>query len=135
MHILINDRTVDAGFVQKLAEISGQNVYQCMQCGTCTACCPMQDGMQIAPRRVMHLAQMGLSELVQDANTPWLCASCHACQARCPRCVDLPKVMEAVRLLTLRRNKDRVDLSRLEPTLIGELPQIAMVSCFRKMTA
>ncbi len=135
MRIVINGRTVDREFIDRVEEISGQNLSSCMQCGTCTASCPMVEAMQLSPRRVMHLLQMGLRDYVEGANTAWLCASCHTCEARCPRAVDLPKVMEAIRLLTLRKNKDRVDPQRLEPTVIDQAPQVAMVGCFRKLTA
>ena len=43
--------------------------------------------------------------------------------------------MEAIRLLTLRKNKDAVDPGKLEETVIDEAPQVAMVGCFRKLTA
>ena len=135
MVIRIDDQTVDREFLERVEEISGQNLHQCMQCGTCTAACPMIDAMEMAPRRVMHLLQMGLREYVENVNTVWMCASCHACQARCPRCVELPKVMEAVRLLTLRRNLDRVDPRSVDVTVFREAPQVALVSAFRKLTA
>jgi heterodisulfide reductase subunit C len=95
----------------------------------------MEESMEMTPRKVMHLAQLGLRQYVEAANTVWICASCHTCESRCPRGVDLTKVMEAIRLLTLRRNKDQVDPQRIAPTVIGEAPQVAMVGCFRKLTA
>lgn len=135
MRILINGRTVDQDFIERVEEISGQNITQCMQCGTCSASCPMEKDMEMSPRKVMHLTQMGLREYVEGANTVWICASCHTCEARCPRGIDLPKVMEAIRLLTLRKNKDAVDIGKLEAKVIDEAPQVAMVGCFRKLTA
>lgn len=135
MRILINGRTVDEDFIERVEEISGQNIKRCMQCGTCSASCPMEADMDLSPRVVMHFTQMGLRDVVQGANTVWICASCHTCEARCPRGVDLPKIMEAIRLLTLRKNKDAVDPRQLEATVIDEAPQAAMVGCFRKLTA
>jgi heterodisulfide reductase subunit C len=135
MRIRINDRTVDREFIERVKEISGENIYQCTQCGTCSASCPMLAGMEMSPRKLVHLLQMGLREQVKGANTAWVCASCHTCMARCPRGLDLTKVMEAVRQLTLRQNQDHVDPRQLEPTVIGDAPQAAMVSAFRKLTA
>ena len=34
MRILINGSTVDQDFIERVEEISGQNIKQCMQCGT-----------------------------------------------------------------------------------------------------
>ena len=135
MHILINGRTVDQDFIDRVEEISGQNITKCMQCGTCSSSCPMEQGMDMTPRTVMHLTQLGLRQYVESSNTVWVCASCHTCEARCPRGIDLPKVMEAIRLLTLRKNKDAMDPQQLAPEVMDELPQVAMVGCFRKLTA
>ena len=43
--------------------------------------------------------------------------------------------MEALRLIKLRQNIDRIELKKLEPEQIADMPQIAMVSGFRKMTS
>ena len=43
--------------------------------------------------------------------------------------------MEAIRQLTLRKNENFVEPSKLPAETVKEVPQIAMVSCFRKMTS
>jgi heterodisulfide reductase subunit C2 len=43
--------------------------------------------------------------------------------------------MEALRLVKLRQNFDQVHPNKLKPEEIAEMPQIAMVSGFRKMTS
>jgi heterodisulfide reductase subunit C len=74
-------------------------------------------------------------EQVIDARIGEYCASCHTCQVRCPRGIEVPKVFEAVRLLTLRQNEDFIKLKELADETIEGAPQIAMVSAFRKLTA
>lgn len=81
------------------------------------------------------MAQLGLEENVKESQTGWTCASCHTCSANCPRGIDLARVMEAVRLLTLRKNVNMIEPSKLPAETIRELPQIALVSCFRKLTS
>ena len=54
---------------------------------------------------------------------------------QCPRGIDLPRVYEAVRLLTLRENIDLLPLPALSEELVAEAPQIAFVAGFRKLTA
>jgi heterodisulfide reductase subunit C len=54
---------------------------------------------------------------------------------RCPRGIDITKVMEALRLTKLRQNVNHIEPSNLQPEEIIDLPQIAMVSGFRKMTS
>jgi len=135
MRIQISSRTLHSDFVKKIAEISGQDLLACNQCGKCSAGCPMCFAMDLLPNQVIRLAQLGLEEDISSAKTVWLCASCFTCTVRCPRGVDLGKVMEAIRLITLRKNVDYVGVSDIPRDTIGELPQIALVSSFRKHTA
>ncbi len=95
----------------------------------------MTFAMDLLPRQVMRLVQLGLDEGLEVSETPWLCASCLTCSVRCPRGIDVARVMEAVRQLSLRKNVDHVDVSQLTPERLGELPQIALVSGFRKLTS
>ena len=135
MPVYINDKEVNTEFIRKIEEISGQLYRKCMQCGTCSGSCPMIAKMDVTPRNLVHMSILGLEERVMRANTVWLCASCHTCQVRCPRGLELPKIMEAIRLLTLRKNVNYVEPVEIEAERIEELPQIALVSCFRKHTA
>lgn len=121
--------------LRKVAELSGENVYECMQCGTCSAVCPMVESMGFTTRQGIHYLQFGLVEKVIDARIGEYCASCHTCQVRCPRGIEVPKVFEAVRLLTLRKNEDFIKLRELSKETLEGAPQIAMVSAFRKLTA
>jgi len=91
--------------------------------------------MDLLPRQIMHLVQLGLEVEIAKSKTIWLCASCLTCTVRCPRGVDLAKVMEALRLITLRKNIDYVEPSKIPVETLAKLPQIALVSSFRKLTA
>ena len=135
MTFKVNPKTVKKDFIEKLEELSGQNIQQCFQCGTCTGMCPMVEHMDHTPRKVMHMAQLGLEEELEDVKSCWICASCHSCNVRCPRGVDLPRVMEALRLISLRKNKNYIEPSKLDQETIKDSPQIALVSGFRKLTS
>jgi len=54
---------------------------------------------------------------------------------RCPRDIDVPKVYEAVRQLTLRQNVDLIKPQDIPDETKEEAPQIAFVSTFRKLTS
>lgn len=95
----------------------------------------MSFAMDLKPSQIMRLVQLGLEEDIANSKTIWLCASCLTCSVRCPRGVDICKVMEALRLITLRKNIDYLELAKVPAEAITELPQIALVSCFRKHTA
>jgi len=135
MPLFISTRDTDDKLRRKVIEISGQNFHTCFQCGTCSGSCPMADHITVIPRKIMALLQLGNKKALEEANTPWICASCHTCMVRCPRGIDIPKVMEALRLVKLRQNIDHIEPKKLKPEEISDLPQIAMVSGFRKMTS
>jgi heterodisulfide reductase subunit C len=135
MRIQISSHTLQSDFVKKVAEISGQDLLACNQCGKCSAGCPMSFAMDWLPNQIIRLAQLGQEEDIAASKTVWLCASCLTCTVRCPRGVDLGRVMEAIRLITLRKNIDYVGASGIPKDTISELPQIALVSSFRKHTA
>jgi heterodisulfide reductase subunit C2 len=135
MPIAISEKTVKHDFIDKVVKLSGQNIYRCFQCGTCGGACPMSAEMETLPRQIMRMAQFGMEEAVRECKTFWTCASCHTCTVNCPRGIDMARVMEAIRLLTLRKNINFIEPSELPAETVKELPQIALVSCFRKMTS
>jgi heterodisulfide reductase subunit C len=132
--VTISPRRLRREFVKKVKEFSGQNLQLCYQCGMCTGNCPAAANMDISPRRIIELARLGLEEEIAGSKTVWTCASCLACTVNCPRGFDLSKVMEAIRLLTLRKNIDHIRPEDIPPQQRCELPQIAMVSGLRKFT-
>ena len=120
----------DREFIRKVEEISGEKLAACYQCGKCSAGCPLVSAMDILPNQAIRLAQLGAEEVL-DFKAIWLCASCFTCAARCPKGVDLARVMEALRLIRLRRNVDRLEIGKLP----DGLPPIAVISALRKYTA
>ena len=135
MRVEISSAGLHSEFVKKVAEISGQNLRFCYQCGKCSAGCPMSFAMDLLPNQIMRLVQLGMEEDIANSKTVWLCASCLTCTVRCPKGVDISRVMEALRVIALRRSFDFVELSEITPETIAELPQIALVSAFRKLTS
>ncbi len=134
MKIKISIEKINSPFVKKVEEISGQSLMSCNQCGKCSAGCPSVAKMECLPNQVIRDVQLG-EESILEKNTIWLCASCYTCAVRCPKGVDLSKIMEALRLLTLRKDKDHIEVKKLSHDELDELPPIAVVSNFRKMTS
>jgi heterodisulfide reductase subunit C len=133
--IRLSRKKVAGDFVKMVNEISGQNVLNCYQCGRCSAGCPLTFAMKMLPSQVIRLVQLGLEQEVYESNTPWVCASCLTCHARCPRGVDLAKVMEALRKIRLRPGTaDRIQLRDIPRKTLAKLPQQGLVSGLRKLT-
>jgi heterodisulfide reductase subunit C len=89
--------------IRKLEQRSGQVLHECYQCGKCTAGCLMAPNMDVTPRQVMRLLQLGLLDEALKAKSPWICASCQTCSTRCPHEVKIADVMKTVRLEADRR--------------------------------
>ena len=135
MTLKISAETLSIESIEKLNELSGESVKVCMQCATCTGTCPMAEEMDYGPRKVMHMAQFGLINKMADINTYWKCASCHACSVKCPRGIDIARVMEVLRQQVLRKSKNYIEPSEISAERIAEMPQIALVAGFRKFTS
>jgi heterodisulfide reductase subunit C len=134
MSVTISPKRLRREFVKKVKELSGQNLQLCYQCGMCSGNCPAASNMDLSPRQIIELARLGLEEEIANSKTVWICASCLACTVNCPRGFDLSKIMEAIRLLTLRKNIDYIRPEDISAQERCELPQIAMVSALRKFT-
>jgi heterodisulfide reductase subunit C len=131
LRTLISAEKVCGPFVHQVEEISGQDLLACNQCGRCSAGCPVVAAMDLLPSQVVRMAQLGMEEVL-ESDTIWICASCLTCATRCPKGVDLPRLMEALRQVALRRGIAKLDLADLSPELVRELPQLAIVGGFRK---
>jgi Fe-S oxidoreductase len=87
----------DAGFVRDLAQRAGDSFLRCYQCGTCSVVCPFNGEGLALPRKEMLLAQWGMKgELLSDPNL-WVCTTCGNCARLCPREVDIPGTIMALR--------------------------------------
>ncbi len=82
----------------------------CFQCGTCTAACPwgrLRDE-PLNLRTLMHDAQLGLDARPTDL---WLCTTCAACEAQCPRGVHVADVILPLRQLAWKERRQPEGLS------------------------
>jgi len=131
MRTKLSVEQVRSEFVHEVEEISGEDLLACNQCGKCSAGCPVASVMDLLPSQVIRMAQLGMEEVLQS-RTIWICASCLTCVTRCPKGVDLPRLMEALREISLRAGVSKIDLNRLPEDLVRELPQLAIVGGFRK---
>jgi heterodisulfide reductase subunit C len=53
--------------------------------------------MDLVPRLLIRNLQLGFIDKALAAKTPWICANCMVCSARCPQGVDIAAIMLAVR--------------------------------------
>ena len=134
MKTIISGDQIKSDFINRVSEISGENFFNCYQCGNCSAGCPSVDEMDLLPSQVVRYLQLGMAEEVKNCKSMWVCAACTMCHARCPKGVDISKIMEALRVLRLREvnAQPRVDLTDFSQDYLERAPQIAIISGCRK---
>ncbi|MEW5994762.1 MAG: 4Fe-4S dicluster domain-containing protein [Candidatus Zixiibacteriota bacterium] len=80
----------------------------CMNCGVCTALCPMEIGP--LPRVLFRQVMLGLEEkIMDDTDTIYSCLLCRMCEVNCPAGVS---IAENVRLLRNYINTSLYGLGR-----------------------
>lgn len=84
------------------------NASACMNCGVCTAICPM--GLDLLPRRLFRYVVVGIEEKVlENQEMIFSCLMCKMCEQNCPAGV---KIAENVRTLRSYINRNVFELSR-----------------------
>ena len=117
---------------EAILRLAATDVRRCMQCGRCSANCPAAFKMDLLPHRVVWDVSCGQVKELLGSSAPWKCLSCFACEERCPRGVSPARLMEALRLVTIRQQgKNKLAPESLEG-YPGDMPQQLLVAAFRK---
>ena len=82
-----------------IKEEGGDILKLCYQCGTCTATCPWNSVRSFMLRKLIHQGQLGLVDF-EDEDV-WRCVGCRLCVERCPRGVEVPDIMRALRRVVM----------------------------------
>lgn len=67
-----------------LAQVDGERILSCIQCGMCTGVCPYGFAMDYPPRRIVAAMRAGKIDDVLRSQGIWMCVSCFNCSYRCP---------------------------------------------------
>ena len=96
--------------------IQETKVYNCLECGECTANCPIAwFETDYSPRVIAKRALEGFIDLRDEKI--WSCMSCQMCSERCPSKVDYPKFIWGLRAEALKAGVE-------EEAYIRELEQL-----------
>lgn len=94
---------INRALAQEVTPGKWEKMLSCIQCGTCTASCPAAHAMDISPRKMWRLVQLGLTDEVLRSKTMWLCSICYQCQVRCPRGIPLTDTITRLKEMALER--------------------------------
>jgi quinone-modifying oxidoreductase subunit QmoC len=121
---------MDSTLARDLARFGATDVDVCMQCGACSATCPLSSGPNPFPRKIVRYLQLGLEDRLLGSPEPWMCYFCGDCTKECPRGVDPGEIMMATRRY-LTAAYDWTGLARrFYLSKAWELSAIAVVALF-----
>ncbi len=96
---------LDAGFAAEIAAIpDGIKLHECIQCGTCTAACPMSAYMDYTPRRLIAMTRAGCRDDVLGSLAIWVCTSCYSCTLECPKRIPITEIVHGLRRIAVEEN-------------------------------
>jgi heterodisulfide reductase subunit C len=104
MPIVISKEKKEAGLLQSVKEISGVDVSGCLQCKKCTNGCPVAALVKVPPSEIIRRLQLNAGDSILNSELVWMCASCETCFSRCPMQIDLAAVMDALRIISVKKN-------------------------------
>jgi heterodisulfide reductase subunit C len=88
----------------------GDNILECIQCGTCAGGCPARFAMDYSPMQIIKMINLGMRKEVLQSSTIWLCSVCYTCATRCPRNVSFTNLMMSLRNKAIRENVVKNDV-------------------------
>lgn len=99
-----SERDLRAAFLADIDRLPGAGrLNRCIQCGTCTASCPVSFAMDLTPRQTIAMFRAGAIEDLLQSRTIWVCASCFQCTMRCPADINITELLYAFKRLAIER--------------------------------
>ena len=87
---------VSPGLADRVREAGAFDAEACMNCGVCTAICPL--GVDLLPRRLFRYVLLGMEERVlAETESVYSCLLCRACEESCPAGVHITENVRTLR--------------------------------------
>jgi heterodisulfide reductase subunit C2 len=93
--------------------ISGVSISECLQCKKCSNGCAVKTMSDIGPAETLRRLQLDTVDELLENEFIWTCVSCETCYSRCPMKIDMAAVMDALRVISVKKKtgvKERVNL-------------------------
>ncbi|MBC7248759.1 MAG: (Fe-S)-binding protein [Anaerolineae bacterium] len=80
--------------------ITRHRAYYCLECGKCTATCPVaRQDSGFSPRRIVEEVVAGRAHAVLESPLAWACLTCRRCSEICPSDVHYSEFTRELRIL------------------------------------
>ncbi len=103
----------DSEFIQEVSEQEVDSFKKCIQCGTCSVVCNLNQDENPFPRREMRQAQWGDKDALMKDGNAWLCYACNDCGEHCPRGARPGDTLNAIRAQQIKHYAN--------PPILGKL--------------
>ena len=103
MAIVIGKEKKAETLIDTVEKISGANIRECLQCKKCSNGCPVTALTKIGPSETIRRLQLNTGDELFESDLVWMCVSCETCYTRCPMKIDMAGVMDALRILAVRK--------------------------------
>jgi heterodisulfide reductase subunit C len=107
MSIVISKEKTKDSLLQAVKEISGVDVSGCLQCKKCANGCPVIALVKVPPSEIIRRLQLNIGDSILKSDLVWMCASCETCFSRCPMQIDMAAVMDALRIISVKKNASK----------------------------
>ncbi|HEY3408367.1 MAG TPA: 4Fe-4S dicluster domain-containing protein, partial [Propionicimonas sp.] len=114
---------VNPNLITDLQKFGAADINACFSCGNCTAICPLADNDAMFPRKLIRLAQVGLTDDLVGSKELWTCYGCGLCTDRCPQEADPGEFMGTARRYAIA-HYDKSGIARVlytKPVLGGAI--------------
>ena len=105
--------------IEQIRRESGAKPELCMVCGKCSGSCPAFDEMDVHPHQFAQMILRGELDELMNSRGIYKCMSCFTCSERCPRGVEPAKLVEAIRLMVIRKQGENAAMGARANTVHG----------------
>jgi ferredoxin/nitrate reductase gamma subunit len=88
---------VNPDLLYEIKQFGSVGLEKCINCGNCTAICPLSTSEEGFPRRTIRQAQLGMKDELLGSKEIWLCYNCGECSETCPQQAEPANLMAAAR--------------------------------------
>jgi heterodisulfide reductase subunit C len=107
MAIVIKKEKQTDDLISAVQNISGIDIRSCLQCKKCSNGCPVNGLTKVRPSEIIRRLQLNVGDKIFDSDLIWMCASCETCYSRCPMKINMAAVMDALRMIAVKKNASR----------------------------
>ena len=90
-----------------LSKVPDAGFDLCLTCGTCTGGCAASELMDMDPRKLLRMLNLGMDDEVLKTDWKWVCSMCLRCVSACPMKINIPALTFNLRASVPREKRPK----------------------------